>query len=522
MSKIARGGYGKTPWRNEMQLNRPSVAFLKILLQKAGSPSLYGALLEWLLAIQGVERGSIWLKKEHGYLCVEASGPDSESIKGLLLSGEDPSLVGWVIEHGEMTIAQAGKDQRHNRQVEEGFSLKSNLILCFPLLMKDGSCYGAVEIIDTSARGDRMNLDQDYLKLLQTMVEMGAMVLSNSLEYAAKAEENKRLKEKLANSSAGSRIIGQSRTLDKVLELARNYARTDFPVLLSGESGTGKELFAREIHAESPRADQPFVAINCSAIPANLLESELFGFRKGAFSGAARDKSGILVSAQGGTVFLDEIGDMPLDLQAKLLRVLQEGEVMPLGDSRPVKIDIRIVSATNRPLKELIEEGGFREDLFFRLNVLPLSLPPLRERKDDIPLLLEYFMARHAGPEHLAQKFLDQGARQCLTHHKWPGNVRELENLVKYLWAVAPGPEITEDHLPPPYQGGGDGESQSAAESLAGLPEEDISWDDMERVYVERLLEKHKWNISRASREAGLKRSTFNSRIKKLGFCKSE
>ena len=505
-----------------MRLDRPSVAFLKILLQKAGSPSLYRAFLEWLLAIQGVERGSIWLRKEAGYLCVEASGPDSQGIRGMLLPGEKPSLVGWVMGHGEMTIAQAGKDQRHNRQVEEGFSLKSNLILCFPLLQNNGDCYGAVELIDTSAHGDRMNLDQDYLELLQTMVEMGSMVLSNSLEYAAKAEENKRLKAQLAGGAAGSRIIGQSRPLDKALDLVKNYARTDFPVLISGESGTGKELFAREIHAESLRAEKPFVALNCSAIPANLLESELFGFRKGSFSGASRDKKGILVSAQGGTVFLDEIGDMPLDLQAKLLRVLQEGEVMPLGDSRPVKIDIRIVSATNRPLGALIAEGGFREDLFFRLNVLPLALPPLRERRDDIPLLLEFFMARHAGPDKSGHKSLDRTAHDRLMAHQWPGNIRELENLVKYLWAVSPGRIIGEEHLPPAYRGADGGAGELGAGERPPLPAEDATWDEMEKFYVERLLGKHKWNISRAAREAGLKRSTFNSRIKKLGFCKSE
>ena len=505
-----------------MQFDRPSVAFLKILLQKAGSPGLYRAFLEWLLAIQGVERGSIWLKKDEGYLCVEASGPDSKGIRGMVLSPQKPSLVGWVMEHGEMTTARAGKDQRHNHQVEEGFSLKSNLILCFPLLSNLGDCYGAVELIDTTAQGDRMNLDREYLELLQTMVEMGSMVLSKSLEYAAKSEENQRLREKLAKSVAAPGIIGQSRALGRALELARNYAKTDFPVLLSGESGTGKELFAREIHAGSQRAEKPFVAINCSAIPANLLESELFGFRRGAFSGASKDKRGILVSAQGGTVFLDEIGDMPLDLQAKLLRVLQEGEVMPLGDSRPVNIDIRIVSATNRPLSELIDEGGFREDLFFRLNVLPLALPPLRERKEDIPLLLEFFMARIAGPGESGQKSLDQNAEACLLAHAWPGNVRELENLVKYLWAVSPGPVIAEEHLPPAYRGLGLESSVFPAAGPNALPVEEATWDQVEKFYVERLLDKHKWNISRAAREAGLKRSTFNSRIKKLGFCKSD
>jgi transcriptional regulator with GAF, ATPase, and Fis domain len=274
--------------------------------------------------------------------------------------------------------------------------LKSAWIVAFPLILKSGQVYGVVQLIETEKHKKRVKGDEKCLELLKRIVDVGAIALSNALYYSEQLERNLELEQTLAEIRGKVQIIGQSRPFIEVMKKVRDFAMKDFPVLITGESGTGKDLIATAIHNLSSRNDKPFIVQNCSAIPETLLESELFGYKKGAFTGAVEDKIGLLKAADGGTIFLDEIGDMSLHLQSRILRAIQNSEIKPLGETKTSKISIRIISATNKDLSEAIHRKEFREDLFYRINVLPLHLPPLRERKKDIPLLLNYFFKREA------------------------------------------------------------------------------------------------------------------------------
>jgi transcriptional regulator with GAF, ATPase, and Fis domain len=444
-----------------------------------------------------------------------------------------PSIVGWVIENGKMTVAEPGKDSRHFWKAEEKIDVKSRLILCFPLFLRTGEVYGAVQIIDTSAGGNRLNLRKNYLELLQQLIDIGSIALGNSLVFSEQVKENLRLRQTLKAIRDPDLIIGKSTALLGSRKRAAEYARTDFPVLITGESGTGKELLAREIHRLSGRGSCPFLAQNCSCIPDTLLESELFGHEKGAFTGAMKTKMGLFEAANEGTIFLDEIGDMPLQLQARILRVIQDGEIKPLGNVHSKTVNVRIISATNRDLQGEIARENFREDLFYRLNVLPLHIPALRERREDIPLLLDHFASREALRLQIPRKTFSKEAIEYLIQYEWPGNVRELENFIKHIIVITPGELITQDDLfnhfaiaapnarnspekqPGQEKGASDKDGTSSVGSFDGC-----SWEQVEREYVLHLLEKNKWNVTRAAKEAGVNRSTFDSRMKKLNIRK--
>jgi transcriptional regulator with GAF, ATPase, and Fis domain len=245
-----------------------------------------------------------------------------------------------------------------------------------------------------------------------------------------------------------SRIVGESPALLAVLRTLDRIIDSELPVVITGESGTGKELIARAIHENGPRAGRAFVRENCAAIPESLLESELFGYRKGAFTGATHDKRGLFEEGDGGSVFLDEIGEMSLGMQSKLMRVLQEGEIRPVGSPSTIRVDVRLISATNRDLRKLVAEGRFREDLFFRLNVVGIHMPPLRERAGDVPILVEAFLRAAAKRTGGPPKKLDPAALECLVRHDWPGNVRELENEIQRAYALS-GPTIRVSDLSP-------------------------------------------------------------------------
>lgn len=499
--------------------------FPKALFEELETDKLQRRFLEALVEFQNVERGSLWIKRDDGYQCIEAiGGGQSEQLVGFVVPKDKPSIVGWVIENGRMTIAEPGKDKRHFKDAESGLDVKSTLILCYPLVLKNGEVYGAVEIIDTAHGGSRLNLGKEYLELLEEFVAIGSIALGNALAFADQKNEAQKLKKLLGGIKGETSLVGKSPAFCAALEAARNYSRTDFPVLITGESGTGKELFAREIHAQSARKDKPFLVQNVSAIPDALLESELFGYKKGAFTGADKDKVGLFEAADGGTVFLDEIGDMPLSLQARILRVLQENEVKPLGDAKTRTVDVRVISATNRDLTRAIADGTFREDLFYRLNVLPLKLPPLRERPEDIPELLDYFLARDAGRLCIPQKTLARDALAALKRRPFQGNVREMENLVRYLLATVSGPVIETDDIPPPHEIGQARDSAPAPEttptSAPGPDLTEYTWESLEHAYALALLEKYKWNVTKAARAAGVNRSTFDSRLRKLGISK--
>jgi transcriptional regulator with GAF, ATPase, and Fis domain len=508
------------------------LAFIQSLFEKLDPDRFQAQFLKALMQVQNVRRGSIWIREGDKYVCSEAAGPEAEKIKGVGISTKQPSIVGSVFETGKRTIAEAGKDPRHFKEAESAIDIKSTLILCFPLKLKDGEVYGAVQIIDTSAAGDRLNLEPGYLELFEGLVTTGGLALSASLAIDDQQKMNVELRRMLEEARSPSPIIGRSEVFLSVLRTVETYARNDFPVMITGESGTGKELAAREIHRLSARRERPFLTQNCSAIPDTLLESELFGYRKGAFTGATQDKVGLFEAVRGGTVFLDEIGDMPPGLQAKILHVLQSNEIKPLGGTGFRKVDMRIIAATNRDLARGVETGSMRDDLFFRLNVLPLEMPPLRKRKDDIPLLLAHFLARFARGAERAQVTISPDAMKRLVDYHWPGNIREMENLVKYLLTVTRGDTIRLSDLPPllapPSQEGSAAKPASVARPREGQILRNPSslaaydWEGLERDYILSLLDATRWNVTAAARQAGVKRSTFTARMKKRGISKRQ
>jgi DNA-binding NtrC family response regulator len=298
--------------------------------------------------------------------------------------------------------------------------------------------------------------------------------------------------------------------MEKLFEMIGNVARSEAPVLIHGESGTGKELVARAIHMTGPRSDAPFVKVNCAALNESLLESELFGHVKGAYTGADRDRIGRFEAAHGGTIFLDEIGDIPLSTQVKLLRVLEEKEIERVGDHRPVPVDVRIVSATNRDLETLQGEGRFREDLFFRINVFPLECPPLTERLEDIPLIVRAFIDQNSKKSGKRILGLTSEAMEKLLAYNWPGNVRELRNAVEYAFVLCDGGWIEPRHMPPKILGG--------RRERNGKPRTVKPDSQQGRVALISLLRKARGNQSEVARLLGVSRVTVWKRIKKYGI----
>jgi DNA-binding NtrC family response regulator len=329
--------------------------------------------------------------------------------------------------------------------------------------------------------------------------------------------ENRHLREQLHQAYGFEQIVGRSDSIQRVLDFVRRAARTEANILILGESGTGKELIARAIHANSKRAGGPFVPVDCATLPENLLESELFGHERGAFTGAVAAKRGLLETASGGTVLLDEIGEIAIGLQAKLLRAIQEREIRRVGGTSSIRIDLRIVSATNRDLKTLVEQGQFREDLFYRINVIDIVMPPLRERHGDVSLLAHTFLERRRSARNPGLRGFAPDALQALEAYSWPGNVRELQNVIERACALADGELVTLGDLPP-HIAAPDADSANGADASLNLSfkEAKARWiDEMEASYVARILEQHRGNVSQAARAAGVDRTTFHRLLNK-------
>lgn len=323
--------------------------------------------------------------------------------------------------------------------------------------------------------------------------------------------ENRALRRELNRNYASSEIIGQSAAMKHVFDMVEKVAATEASVMILGESGTGKELVARAIHFNSNRSARPFLAVNCGALPESLLESELFGHKKGSFTGAVTDKKGLFRSAEGGTIFLDEIGEMPPLLQVKLLRAVQEREVTPVGAAFPIKFDARIISATNRKLDEDVRSGHFREDLYYRLNVVEITLPPLRERREDITLLIRHFAHQTARRQNLPEKQISGEALELLKNHSWPGNVRELENTIERAFVLS-DEEIGIDSLPPAIAALAD--SDGLAPPDAHRP---LSLEEMERGYIIETLSSVGDDKVAAARILGIDLSTLYRKLKRYG-----
>ncbi|NBO65654.1 MAG: sigma-54-dependent Fis family transcriptional regulator [Acidobacteria bacterium] len=330
----------------------------------------------------------------------------------------------------------------------------------------------------------------------------------NALRQRDLFRENRYLRRELQQKYQFGNIVGRSDALTNIFKLIEKISGTNSSVLVQGESGSGKELIAKAIHYSSPRADQPFIAINCAALPESLLESELFGYVKGAFTGAHAGKIGLFKAADGGTLFLDEISEMPLSLQVKLLRALQEREFIPLGSTKSVTFDARLIAATNRNLEEEIELQRFREDLFYRLSVFSLTVPPLRERREDIPLLVRFFVEKHCRALNLPPKTVSEMAMQAMVSYEWRGNVRELQNAIERSVTLSDD-QIEVSHLPPKIR-----EATVITNDLTG---QTLTLDELERRYIVETLNRVRDDKAQAATLLGIDLSTLYRKLKRYG-----
>jgi transcriptional regulator with GAF, ATPase, and Fis domain len=383
----------------------------------------------------------------------------------------------------------------------------SDLLLA-PMISGD-SILGVIGVGGKEVRGASKAgsfLDDD-LRFLESIASIGGAAIENTRRFhkldlvrETLEDENRQLKQRMLREASDRLMVGESPKMQRVIDLVARVADSQASVLIRGESGTGKEMVARLIHGNSPRRDGPFVAINCAALPETLLESELFGIERGVATGVEA-RPGKFELAKGGTIFLDEVGDIPLALQAKLLRVLQEREVEKLGGRRRIPIDVRILSATHRTLEEMIERGEFRQDLYYRLKVVEITLPPLRERKDDIPKLVRFFLEKYGKREGLKDVRITQEALQKIMRYPFPGNVRELENLIEGALALTTDPLIDPGDLLLPESAGGSDDRELSGD----LP----TLDELEARYIMRVLAFTKGNMSKAAKILGVDRKTL-------------
>ncbi|HEV2522027.1 MAG TPA: sigma-54 dependent transcriptional regulator [Candidatus Acidoferrales bacterium] len=437
---------------------------------------------------QSIRRLCMTVGSSLGYLCSEA-----ESAETAL--AQSPAIVPDIVVADLRLPNLSGADLLRQ--------LKSRLPATEVVIMTGhGSIESAVEAMKLGA--------YDYIQKPFRVEEL-RMLLRRMEEKIRLVQENRVLRERVETDQELDGIIGHSAKIREILHMVSRLKDTWTPVLICGESGTGKELVARAIHYRGVFAKRPFVAVDCGALVPTLMESDLFGYTKGAFTGAAKSKIGLFQAADGGTIFLDEIGELPLELQAKLLRVLQEREVRPVGSNESTRVQVRVVAATNRDLEAAIREGAFRKDLFFRLNVVSITLPPLRERRSDIPMLAQNFLDRLAGGENI--KFTP-AAMRLLMRYDWPGNVRELENCISRALTLGDRKVIEESDLSPALLTG-----DSRREPSPATSEEDasstVALDELERLTIQRVFDKVGGDKARAGELLGISRATLYRKLKR-------
>ncbi len=420
-----------------------------------------------------------------------------------LILGDDGYEV-TTAQSGEQALRFAGENSfdlvltDYKMAGMDGLTLLNELLKLDPsIIVVMMTAHGSVESVKEALRGGAF----DYLEKPIDRDQL-LKVVQNALGRLNRIDDE---------------IIGQSEEMERVKKMILKVAGSSSTVMIRGDSGVGKERVARAIHKASPRANAVFQAVNCAAINENLIESELFGHEKGSFTGAHTQKKGQFETADQGTLFLDEIGDLNISMQAKILRALQEREIMRVGGTRPIKVDVRVIAATNRDLEAMVKDGRFREDLYYRLNIIPIVIPPLRNRRDDIPPLVDFFIAKHIAGSHRPIRGLTAGARNLIMSYSWPGNVRQLESAIERAILLCEGNEIEVEDLPVEIRQ----EGTSAAAFNFKLPTAGILFDDVERSLITQAMEQTNWNITRAAKLLGLSFRTLQYRLEKFGIKKA-
>ncbi|WP_457600034.1 nif-specific transcriptional activator NifA [Hydrogenivirga sp.] len=427
-------------------------------------------------------------------------------------------ITGKVWKHGvPIVIPDISQEPEFLNKLWKRKNIKKKIAFIAVPIKSGGKVVGVLSVDKELSKRDSLD---DYTRFLN----MVATLIANSFSLERKVEEEKKsLEEEKRALEAELRrvydklhvegIVGRSREIMGVLELVHRVAPTNATVLLRGESGVGKEVFARAIHFLSPRADRPFVAVNCGAIPESLLEAELFGYEKGAFTGAYYSRKGKFELANGGTLFLDEIGELPLHLQVKLLRAIQEKEIERLGGSKPIKVDVRIIAATNRDLERMVKEGKFREDLYYRLNVVPIFIPPLRGRREDIPVLAQHFLEKFKK-EYNKEVSISPEVMDAFMRYEWKGNVRELQNVIERMVILDTDGVLTEEDLPPEIRKG----SPRQTSRVEPPPVNGETIWDVEKKLIEKALEESGFIIKEAAKRLGMTPRQVSYRIQKYGI----
>jgi len=482
----------------ELQVDALSrlVAFSETLMDESTPDKLFGALLKQVVELTEAEKGFIIVLQD-GNRHLAAS---HNVKKGTLdLSRISDSIVERVEEGRKpLIVSDAMRDQRFGK-AKSVVDLQLSSVMCVPLIHRN-ELLGVIYLGNDSVK----NLfDEGTLALLQVFAAQASLLVHTALLLNELKVSNRNLREQLRSASQG-KMIGSSGSMKSVFKVMRRIAPTDLTVLVLGETGTGKEMVAKELHGLSERAKGPFISINCGAIPENLLESELFGHKKGAFTGAVTEKTGKFEAANGGTLFLDEIGEMPANLQVKLLRVLQDRMVERVGDLNPRAVDIRVVAATNQDLDEMIRGGTFREDLIYRLNEVTLELPPLRDRGDDIVQLAQFFLSHYAAQYNSKVRGFSNACTLSMKAYFWPGNVRQLENRVKKAVIMSDAALLTPDDL------------ELAAGDKRHVKPLAQAEEDFKKKYIREVLDMNNWNKAQTARDLDVDPRTIFRYIEKL------
>ena len=467
-----------------------------------------------LFATEGASAAFIDETRKHLTFTTSVGGARLEQRQIKLGQG----IMGWVAQTGRGVVcSDVSHDPRFSDGIDQTTGFRTKSVLCAPILQGE-QIIGTLEAVNTA---NTEGFSQEDLQLLTALCGLAVAAIDRTKILSALQNTRTAFQEVVQDRY--HLVGGESPAMQETLRLAQTVAAANTTVLLLGESGTGKEVVARAIHQWSPRADQAFVAVNCTALTPELLESELFGHEKGAFTGASAQKKGKFELAERGTIFLDEIGDLALNLQVKLLRVLQEREFQRVGGTRDIPLDVRILAATNQDLRRAVQNGAFREDLYFRLNVISLTLPPLRERPEDIAVLVDYFIERYSHEVKRSRMHIDQDALQALQAYTWPGNIRELQNAIERAVVLSPGEGITLADLPTevryshplsPVLGNGGGQ-QFTIDEIRPMAE---AMDAYQRALVRKALEVANDSQTKASKLLGVPQPSLSRMMRRLGL----